>query len=179
MKNIAACFILSFMWGFSVSSASAQAYSFHEPFDEKWQVGAAGSLVNPDYSDNWIGGGMVYGSYNVIHNSGVEARVRYAAQSNQEHEFSITSGYRFMVPIKRVEPFAGGLIGYGHFSDSNPEVKTAQANSLIVSFLAGVDLHATRHWNVRLFEVEAQVWTDFQPNGLNPIAYSAGLAYHR
>jgi hypothetical protein len=179
MKRIAALFILSVMWGFRVASASAQAYVLYEPFDEKWQVGAAGSLVNPDYTDSWIGGVMVYGSYNVSRNLGIEARARYAAQSNQEHEFSFTSGYRFMAPIKRVEPFAGGLVGYGHFGDTNPLVKVTQPNSFVISFLAGMDLHATRHWNVRLFEVEAQVWTDFPPNGLNPVAYSAGLAYHR
>jgi hypothetical protein len=178
MKKIAGFLVLGMLCCLDVSIASAQAWVRGEPFGEKWQVGVAGSAVNPDYSNTAIPGVMVYGSYNFSRFIGVEARTHYAFESGAEHEYSVAGGYRFMVPVHRFEPFAGGLIGYGHFSDGNPLVKPAATNSFTISYLVGLDIHATRHINVRLFELEAQVWTDFLPNGLNPVAYSAGLAWH-
>jgi opacity protein-like surface antigen len=178
--KIAALFLFAVLCGCcNGSMASAQNIWPEAPFSERWQVGVAGSLVNPDYSNTAIPGGMVYGSYNTMRYFGVEARVHYAYKSNGEREFSLAGGYRFMVPIKRFEPFAGGLIGYGRFTDSNTADQGNGTNSFTISYLAGVDLHVTKHLNVRLFEVEAQVWTDFLPEGLNPTAYSAGVAYHR
>jgi hypothetical protein len=178
MKKIAGFLVLGMVCCLDVSLASAQAWVRGEPFGERWQVGIAGSAVNPDYSNSIIGGGMIYGSYNASRYLGVEARTHYAYKSNGEREFSIGGGYRFMLPVGRFEPFAGGLIGYGNFGDGNPIVKVTQTNSFTISYLAGVDLHASRHFNVRLFEVESQVWANFQPNGLNPVAYSAGVAWH-
>jgi hypothetical protein len=179
MKKTAGLLIVGFVCCFGVSAASAQAWVRGEPFGERWQIGIAGSVVNPDYSNTSIPGGMVYGSYNASRFLGVEGRVHYAYMSNGEREFSLGGGYRFTLPIGRFEPFAGGLIGYGNFGDGNPIVKPAQTNSFTISYLGGVDMHATRHFNIRLFELESQVWTDFLPNGLSPVAYSAGVAWHQ
>ena len=173
--KIAVLFLLGVACCCNASKASAQSEG---PIAGRWQVGVAGSLVNPDYTDTAIPGGMVYGSYNTSRYFGLEARSHYAYTSNGEREFSLAGGYRFKVPIKRFEPFAGGLIGYGHFSDANTAAVGNGNDSLTISYLAGVDLHATRHLNLR-FEAESQVWTDFVPNGLDPIAYSVGVAYHR
>jgi hypothetical protein len=171
--KIAAFLTLAVVCCVEVSAASAQAIPNNPLIYEKWQIGVGGSLVNPDYTDSAIPGYMVYGTYSPIRFFGLEAKTRYAYKGNGEREFSISGGYRFSLPLNRCEPFVGALIGYGHFSDAITSVVGNGNNS----FLGGLDVRATRHVNVRLFEVESQAWTDFPPNGLGPVAYSAGVAY--
>jgi hypothetical protein len=180
MKNIAAswlCLAL-IVCCCGTPAASAQALPAGGSLQDKWEVGVAGSLVNPGYVNTAIGGGMVYWTYNPIRVAGIEARAHYAYDSTGEREFSLTGGYRFNLPMRGIVPYAGGLIGFGHFDYDHP-VTGSGSNSFVISYLAGVEVPAGRHLNLRLIEVEAQVWTDFPPNGLSHVVYSAGVAYHR
>jgi len=183
MKNVAASLLyLSLGIVFcccNASAALAQALPAGGSLQDKWQLGVAGSIVNPGYISTLSGGGMVYGTYTPMRFLSVEARTHYTYKSTGEREFSLTGGYRFNFPMGRLVPYAGGLIGFGHFNYANPTVQGNGSNSLVISYLAGIEVPAGRHLNLRLIEVESQVWTDFPPNGLSPVVYSAGIAYHR
>ena len=180
MKNIAARLLLGTVCAVITPVAFAQALPAGGSLQDKWQVGIAGSLVNSGYINTAIPGGMVYGTYSPMRYFSLEARAHFANKSGGEREYSFTSGYRFNFPIGKIVPYAGGLIGVGHFSDASPPTTLGnRSNSFVISYLAGVELPVSTHINLRLLEVEAQVWTGFPPNGLNPVAYSAGIAYHR
>jgi len=180
MKNIAA-FLLGIALGLVCCcgpTAFAQALPAGGSLQDKWQVGIAGSLANTGYINTSVGGGMVYGTYTPMRYFSLEARTHYIYDKTGEHEYSFTAGYRFNFPAGKLVPYAGGLIGVGRFNDAKP-IPGDKTNSFVISYLAGVEVPAGRHLNIRLLEVEAQVWTQFPPNGLSPVIYSAGLAYHR
>jgi hypothetical protein len=179
MTKIAGFFLM--VVSCSAPMTLAQALPAGGSLQDKWQIGIAGALVNSGYVNTAIPGGMVYGTYTPMRFFSLEARTHYAYKSDGEQEFSFTGGYRFNFPIGRVVPYAGGLIGVGHFNDGIAGTKGNGTNSFVVSYLAGVELPVSRHLNLRVLEVEAQVWTGFpqNPSGLDPVIYSAGLAWHR
>jgi hypothetical protein len=177
--NKIAVFFLGIVYCLCGRAAFGQALPAGGSLQDKWQIGVGGSLVNSGYINTAIPGGMVYGTYSPMRYFSIEARTHYAYTSGGEQEFSLTGGYRFNFPVRRLVPFAGGLIGFGHFNDGIASTKGNGSNSFVISYLAGVEVPAGRHINLRLLEVEAQVWNQFPPNGLNPVVYSAGVAWHR
>src|SRR6202044_3830499 len=118
------------------------------------------------------------GTFTPMRYFALEARTHYTYRPTGEREFTLTGGYRFNFPMGRLVPYGGGLIGLGHFNYAKTTVSPNGANSFVISYLAGVELPAGRHLNLRLLEVESQVWTQFPPNGLSPVVYSAGVAWH-
>jgi hypothetical protein len=180
MKSIVAKLILAAACSVVAPMALAQALPAGGSLQDKWQLGIAGSLVNSGYISTAIPGGMVYGTYTPMRYFSLEGRAHFANTSGGEREYSLTGGYRFNFPAGRLIPYAGGLMGVGHFSDAQPHgVVGNRSNSFVISYLAGVEVPVTSHLNWRVLEVEAQVWTGFPPNGLNPVLYSMGVAYHR
>jgi hypothetical protein len=179
MRKIAGIFLGVALGCLHGPVARAQALPAGGTLQDKWQVGVAGSLVNSGYVNTAIGGGMLYGTYTFMPYFSVEARTHYARKADGEREFSATGGYRFNFPVGRLVPYAGGLVGVGHFTDAHPSVTGNDTNSLVISYWVGLEFPVSRHLNLRLADVEAQVWSDFPPNGINPVVYSAGLAWHR
>lgn len=145
----------------------------------KWQIGVAGAIGHPDYTRFKTGTITAYGTYNFLPNLGLDSRATYLFETHGVKEFTFASGPRFTLPLKRLDPYISGMLGYGHFTYNANGALVYGNDSFIITYASGLDLRATKHINIRLVDLEYQRWVNFLPNGLTPTIYSAGIAYHR
>ena len=143
------------------------------------QIGVAGTVISPDYTQHYIKGISIYGNYDIHEHLGVEGDIHISAITPGDiSENSYLLGPRYKWHHKRFEPYVKTLFGIGRFgfqSGSFPNPATFTYFEFAPGF--GVDVRATQHINIRAFDVEFQKWPGFEPNGLSPIAYTFGAAY--
>jgi hypothetical protein len=142
------------------------------------QIGAAGTFINSDYSKNQKGF-SVYGNFDFFHNVGIEGDIHFALITPADiSENSYLLGPRYGWHYKRFHPYAKALFGIGRFGlqqGYHPSASTSTYGQFALG--GGLDFQASRHINVRAFDVEFQKWPNFPPNGLSPIVYNFGVAY--
>ncbi|NYF51731.1 outer membrane beta-barrel protein [Tunturiibacter gelidoferens] len=143
------------------------------------QIGGGATFISPDYTQHYMKGISIYGNYDIGQHLGVEGDFHYSVITPADlSENSYLLGPRYKWHHKRFEPYAKVLFGIGRFgfqSGSFP-VPTSYTYFQFAPG-GGLDIRATRHINVRAFDVEFQKWPGFAPNGLSPIAYTIGVAY--
>jgi len=143
------------------------------------QAGVAGTFISPDYTQPYLKAISFYGDYDIGQHLGVEGVIHYSVITPDDiSENSYLVGPRYKWHYKRFEPYAKVLFGIGRFgfqSGSYP-VPTSFTYFQFAPG-GGLDVRATRHINVRAFDVEFEKWPGLQPNGLSPIAYTIGVAY--
>ena len=143
------------------------------------QAGAGWYLANPDFGQSHIQGMIFYSDFNFAHNLGVEGEIHYSVITPSDvSENLYLIGPRYIVRERRFEGYAKALFGPGHFGlqiGSNPVPQTSTYFTYVLG--AGVDVHVTRHINVRAFDFEFQKWPGFPPHGLSPYSGSVGAAY--
>jgi hypothetical protein len=143
------------------------------------QVGVGGTITSPDFGQKNIELITFYGDYDLPLNLGVEGVIHYSVNTPTDvSENSYLVGPRYIFRQRRFEGYAKVLFGAGHFglqqgSFSNPNTSTYFQYALG----GGVDVHVTRHINVRAFDFEAQKWPTFATHGLSPLSYTFGVAY--
>jgi hypothetical protein len=142
------------------------------------QIGVAGTFINSDYGKNQKGF-SVYGDFDFFHNVGIEGDIHLALITpNDISENSYLLGPRYSWHYKRFHPYAKALFGIGRFGFQRgyfPSASTSTYGQFALG--GGLDFQASRHINVRAFDVEFQRWPNFAPNGLSPIVYNFGVAY--
>jgi hypothetical protein len=144
------------------------------------QVGVAASAYTLDYDEGREEGLTVYGDVDFTRHLGVEALYRNASiiTPHDIGENHFLAGPRFRMKVGRFVPYAKLLIGAGTINfQTGYNARAYEQTYLDYAFGAGVDLHATRHINVRLFDLEFQRWPNFPPHGLTPWGASIGAAY--
>ncbi|WP_433965241.1 outer membrane beta-barrel protein [Tunturiibacter gelidiferens] len=143
------------------------------------QIGVAGTFVNPDYTQPYLKGISIYGNYDIGQHLGVEGDIHFSVITPDDiSENSYLIGPRYKWHYKRFEPYAKILFGIGRFGfQSGTYPVPASFTYFQFAPGGGLDIRATRHINVRAFDVEFQKWPTFPPNGLSPIAYTIGVAY--
>ena len=99
----------------------------------KWQIGAAGAIGHPDYTRYKNGTLSVYGTYNFLPNLGLDTRATYMFESHGVKQFTIASGPRFTLPLKRLDPYISGMIGYGHFTYNDSGVLVYGNDSFLIN----------------------------------------------
>jgi hypothetical protein len=143
------------------------------------QIGIAGTFISPDYTEQYIKGISIYGNYDIGQHLGVEGDMHFSVITPGDiSENSYLLGPRYKWHQKRFEPYVKVLVGLGRFgfqTDGFPVASTFTYFQFAPG--GGLDIRATRHINVRAFDVEFQKWPGFNPNGLSPIAYTIGVAY--
>ena len=143
------------------------------------QIGGAGTLISSDYAPKYLKGISIYGDFDFFHNFGIEGDIHFSLITPDDiSENSYLLGPRYSWHHKRFNPYAKALFGVGRFgfqSGSYPVPSTATYGEF--AFGGGLDFQATRHINVRPFDIEFQKWPGFAPNGLSPIVYNFGVAY--
>jgi hypothetical protein len=142
------------------------------------QIGVAGTFINSDYSKNQKGF-SVYGDFDFFHNVGIEGDIHFALITPADiSENSYLLGPRYSWNYKRFHPYAKALFGIGRFGFQQGYYPSASTSTFGQFALGGgLDFQASRHINVRAFDVEFQRWPNFTPNGLSPIVYNFGVAY--
>jgi Outer membrane protein beta-barrel domain len=143
------------------------------------QIGVGATFISPDYTNHYMKAFSIYGNYDIGQHLGVEGDFHYSIITPADlSENSYLLGPRYKWRYKRFEPYAKGLLGIGRFGFQQGYYPVASSATYFEYALGGgLDVRATRHINVRAFDVEFQKWPGFEPHGLSPIAYTFGVAY--
>jgi Outer membrane protein beta-barrel domain len=143
------------------------------------QIGAGATFISPDYTQQYIKGISIYGDYDIGQHLGVEGDIHISVSTpGNISENSYLLGPRYKWHYKRFEPYAKVLLGFGRFGfQSGSTVEPGTFTYFQFAPGGGLDIRATRHINVRAFDVEFQKWPGFDSHGLSPIAYTIGVAY--
>jgi hypothetical protein len=143
------------------------------------QVGIGGFYSDPDFGQGKNKGLTFYADYNFAQHLGVEGEIHYAVITPSDvSEDSYVAGPRYMIRHKRFEVYAKALFGVGRFGFQEGSFANPSTGSYFEYVLGGgLEIHATRHINVRAFDFEAQKWPGFQNHGLSPLVGTIGVAY--
>lgn len=160
------------------------------------QVGATFSAASPDYTAsiynlaqptkgelNWHGYGA-YADLGLRYHLGLEfAFHQLSGPDPVLYERTFEIGGRYLIPIRRFEPYGKAMIGRGvfNFAAINASGQSEQIANLGYNTQAlggGLDLRLLPGLNIRVVDYEYQKWDNFPPNKLNPQILSFGVAYH-
>jgi hypothetical protein len=140
------------------------------------QIGAGFSTAIPDYTNDRFNGLGVYVDFDLTTHWGVEGEFHYvkgpAPLDLYEKTYEI--GGRYHRTYGRVVPYAKAMVGRGVF---NYQYGIANLAYNMFAGGAGVDYKLRRHINLR-GDFEYQRWIGFPPNGLTPLVFTLGGAYH-
>jgi len=146
------------------------------------QIGGTFTFCFPDYTPQDATGGGIYADYDVTKHLGAELTFHQVSisQHSPAYEGPYEYGVRYRWQHGSYRPYVKGLSGRGVFNFPNPDGTVA--GNLAYNLLtggAGVDIAITPRIDVRA-EMEYQHWFASVgiPNGLTPILYNFGAAYH-
>ncbi len=142
-------------------------------------AGAGWFYSNPDFGQRNIQGMIFYSDFDISRHFGAEGEIHYSVLTpTNVSENLYVAGPRYVFRQNRFEEYAKLLFGAGHFGLQIGGTTVPQTN-VYFAYVAGfgVDVHATRHVNVRAFDFEIQKWPGFPQNGLSPMSGSVGAAY--
>jgi len=110
---------------------------------------------------------------------GGEANVSYTAAHRVEiSENTFTVGPRYnVVNSRHIVGYVKASFGAGHFHGDPGNPAANGHNFFVQSYGGGVDLHVSRHFNVRVFDGEYQKWSSFPQNGLSPYTLTSGISF--
>ena len=142
------------------------------------QAGGSFSMANSDYVPNRIRGFGFYGSIDFREHFGIEADFHQLndPRPTQVYERTYEIGGRYVRHYGPLNPFVRAMYGRGVFNF--PQSAGNLAYNMFVG-AGGVDVHVQRRINVRA-EVEVQEWLSGPAltNGLKPVLFTVGAAYH-
>ena len=143
------------------------------------QVGGGWTYAEPDYGQKAIQGVSGYADFDFARHIGIEASGHWLSVITPTDlgENSILFGPRFIMHPGRFDLYGKALFGIGDIDiqevQDNPQGGAGSYFAYGVG--GGVDLRATRHINVRVFDFEYQHW-GYQ-TGLTPAVFTVGAAY--
>jgi opacity protein-like surface antigen len=139
------------------------------------QLGFNYSNAGSDYVANRIRGYGFYGDFDFTQHYGVEVDFHQLSDPNSAvYERSYEFGGRYVRHYGRFAPYIKALYGRGVFNFPLNEANLAYNTA---NLGAGVDISVHPRINVRA-EYEYQRWFSFPPDGLTPMMYTFGVAYH-
>lgn len=144
------------------------------------QLGGGFTYARPDY-DRPIKGISAYGDFDFTRHLGIEGDLHFINlwTPGDIGENTYLVGPRVKFQFGRLTPYAKALGGIGQFQFQYPSQYPGPATYTygVYAFGAGLDYHASRHFNIRPFDIEFQKWPGFRQNGLTPIVMTFGAAY--
>jgi hypothetical protein len=111
---------------------------------------------------------------------GGEANVSYTAAHRVEvSENTFTVGPRYnVVNSRHIVGYVKASFGAGHFHGDPGNPAANGHNFFVQSYGGGVDVHVSRHFNIRAFDGEYQMWSSFPPSGtLSPYTLTSGVSF--
>ena len=145
------------------------------------QAGVGFSFANPDYGPKDISGLTLYADYDLLHNIGFEGDVHLITLNSPTDigENTYLIGPRAYYRKKRFKLYGKVLGGLGQFSYKTPYyVIPYSTYNAALAFGGGLDITVTRRINIRAFDYEYQMWPNYRNDGLTPVVYTFGAAYH-
>lgn len=141
------------------------------------QLGIGGTLVDTDYTPRKAEGFTVYGDFDFMKHIGVEGDIHFGTIITPDDlgEDTYLLGPRFVARRGRVSGYGKALFGIGRLNYQFPN-NTGSYTYKIYSLGGGIDIRATRRFNIRAIDVEFQKWPGYG-NGLAPIVTTIGAAY--
>jgi len=145
------------------------------------QVGMGATLAEPDYGQQSIKGVSGFADFDFGMHFGVEADLHYVALITPldlaENTYLI--GPRVMLPHGRFTLYGKLLGGYGDLVVQEEQDNIGHPSGFYFAYAigGGLDIRATNRITIRAIDVEAQKWPNYG-NGLSPIVYTVGAAYH-
>jgi hypothetical protein len=143
------------------------------------QAGIGGVLADPDYAQSNIEGLTFWGDFDFLYHYGVEGEIHYYIRTPTDiSENTYMAGPRYVLRYKKVDGYAKLMFGLGRFgTQSGSYANPATGSYFVYSPGFGLDVHVTRHINIRAIDFEVQKWPSFAAHGLSPLVGSAGVTY--
>ncbi len=151
------------------------------------QVGGGFAVARSGYVYNYIKGYTVYGDIDYRQWIGLEADLHmtniFTPDDVGEKTLLIGPRVTFIHGAFNDKPnfvnvyakFQGGL---GYFEFQSPAYQPPFTNRYrMLAYGCGIELHASRHLNVRPIEIEWQRWPSATARGLKPVVATFGAAY--
>ena len=146
------------------------------------QVGAGYSVGEPDYGQKRIQGGTLFVDYDLGMHFGIEAdaHILNLITPTDIAENTYLIGPRAILPYGRFKLYGKALIGIGNFRvlETQDNQGVYNGNYMAYAFGGGLEYRAAEHIVIRAIDVESQKWPSFGRDGLTPIVYTVGVAYH-
>jgi len=145
------------------------------------QIGAGYTYANPDYGQKSIAGASGFADFDFGEHLGVEADVHYIAFKTPldlaENTYLI--GPRLLLHHGRFTLYGKVLAGYGDLVVQEQQDNIGHPSGFYFAYAGGggIDIRATDRITIRAIDLEAQKWPNYG-NGLSPIVYTVGAAYH-
>jgi Outer membrane protein beta-barrel domain len=93
-------------------------------------------------------------------------------QTADVHTTTYLIGPRYHMTFGRFQPYAKGLIGFGHF---NYPYNLGTDNDFVVAPGGGVDFRVTKRIRIRVADFEYQIWPQFHYGTLSSYGLSSGI----
>jgi hypothetical protein len=105
---------------------------------------------------------------------GIEGEARWLVfhQTDDVHVSTYAIGPRYHMNIRRFQPYAKGLVGFGEF---NFPYNYAHGSYLVIAPGGGVDFRLNRRIHLRIADVEYQYWPQFTFGAMSSFGVSSGI----
>lgn len=146
------------------------------------EVGAGYSVASPDYGQKNLQGFTGFADLNIGLHWGVEADAHIVDLITPtdigENSYMIGPRYRF--PFGHFNLYAKGMAGYGNFRVLETQDNQGQYTGYYFAYGlgGGLEYRASEHIVIRAIDVDWQKWPNYAKDGLTPIVYTFGVAYH-
>lgn len=138
-------------------------------------AGGGLSLFDSPYGQRDLGGGFVFADLQPHWRFGVELEARYLRLHTSEEvsEKSYLAGPRVLLRPGHWQPYAKLLVGDGHV---DLPFRYGHGDFLTLVPGGGLDLEVNDYINVRMIDLEYQLWRDFPFGSMNPYGIGAGVS---
>jgi hypothetical protein len=175
LQDLLVSIVSALLLMFVATPATAQAVPTATGPGATIVAGVGGSLFYSPYSQRNLCGAHLFVDVQPHWRFGVEAEARYLRLHTSEEltEKNYLAGPRVLIRSGRYQPYAKFLIGDGHI-----EVPFNYAHGDFLALVPGVglDLTVNDYINIRVFDVEYQLWHDFPFGNMSPYGVSAGVS---
>jgi hypothetical protein len=161
---------------FARTKATAQAAPTATGPGSTIVAGGGASLFNSPYGQRDLGGGFIFADIQPHWRFGVELEARYLRLHTSEDasEKNYLAGPRLLLRSSQWQPYAKFLIGDGHI---DLPFQYAHGDFLTLVPGGGLDLEMNDYINVRVIDLEYQLWREFPFGSMNPYGISAGVSF--
>lgn len=159
--------------------ARAQSPQAGKYDDQTLSVGGVFNDTHLQYGEHWVYGAGAFVDANLTWHYGIEGEATWSRWHEQSDTYATTyligPRYRFAaLGNDRFAPYAKFLIGDGAF---NFPYSYGYGNYFVMAPGGGVDYHWKPRFDIRLCDVEYQMWPQFTFGSVANVSISAGLRF--